>query len=132
MQYPLHLGMYINSNVTIKVSKFYSRTKWVKANGQEYRIDAGVVYGVEHDLPLVGKIEDIQIVDGNKVLFHFKPYLTSYELHLHTYLLYKNVDLHEKVLYLSSLFLEIPVQICTSQVLELVSFIILPYTLCTM
>ena len=93
---------------------FYSRTKWVKTNGQEYKINAGVIYGVEHDLPLVGKIEDIHIVDGNKVLFHLKPYVTSYEPHFRAYILHENTAIHEKVLYLLSLFLEIPVQIRTS------------------
>lgn len=70
-------------------------------------------------------------MDGNKVLFHLKPYVTSYEPHFRAYLLYENVDVHERVLYLSSLFLEIPVQIRTSRVLDSVSFIILPYALCT-
>ena len=35
---------------------FHSRTKWVKTNGQENKINVGVTYGVEHDL-LVGKLK---------------------------------------------------------------------------
>ena len=63
-------------------------------------------------------------------MFHLKPYVTSYEPHFRAYLLYENMDVTEKVLYLSSLFLEIPVHIRASQVLDS-SFIILPYALCT-
>ena len=35
------------------------------------------------------KIEDIHVVDGNNILFDLKPYLTSYEPHFCTYLLYE-------------------------------------------
>jgi len=35
------------------------RTKWVQFHGHEYKTDAGVIIEVRHDLPVVGRIEDI-------------------------------------------------------------------------
>ena len=59
----------------------YFRTKWVKTNGHEYKINAGVILDVEHDLPVVGKIKDMYVIDGYKVLFGVKSFFTYFEPH---------------------------------------------------
>lgn len=113
-------------------SVFYFRTKWVKTNGHEYRINAGVILDVKHDLPVVGKIKDIHVIDGHKILFCVKSFFTFFEPHFRSYLLQDDTDFHEKVVYLSDLFLPNPVYIRTSQVLGSHKFVLLPYALCTL
>ena len=62
---------YIHSIVKIGCMINYSnccyRTKWVKANGIEYKCGIGVILNVEDDLPQVGYVQDIYIVNENFV-----------------------------------------------------------------
>lgn len=109
-----------------------SRTNWVKAHGHEFKINVGIIYEVEHDLPIVGKVQDIYIIDGNKVLFKVKPYLTYYHPQFRAYLLSERTDVKEKFLYLSNLYIDTPVHIRQSHVLGTEIFILLPYALCTL
>ena len=136
LKYPLHLSMcrvyLLTYYMCHIVCIFSSRTSWVKTHGQEYKINTGVIYDVEHDLPLVGKIEDIWIVDGCKVIFNVKLYFTHYQPHFRAYLLNERTDIQKKFLYLSNLFIDTPVHIRTSQVLGVEIFILLPYALCTL
>ena len=104
----------------------------MKTHGREFKLDVGVIYDVENDLPVVGKVKDIYIIDGCKVLFSIKPYLTHYQPHFRVYLLSERTDVQEKFLYLSNLFIDTPVHIRQSQVLETHRFILLPYALCTL
>ena len=106
-----------------------SRTKWVKSQGHEYKIDAGVIIKVEHDLPIVGRIEDIYVINGSKVLFDLKLYTTHYEPHFRAFVLHKSSQ--RKCLYLSNIFIDTPVHIRKSQVLGTHLFVLLPYALCT-
>ena len=94
----------------------------------------GHIYEVEHDLPIVGKIQDIYIIDGSKVLFNVKPYLTHYHPHFRSYLLHERTesDVQNIFLYVSNLFIDTPVHIRRSQVLGTEIFILLPYALCTL
>ena len=57
---------------------FSYRTSLVKTHGHEFKRNVGVIYDVENNLPAVGKVQDIYIVDGCKVLFSIKPYVTQY------------------------------------------------------
>ena len=104
----------------------------MKTNGHEYKNNAGIIYDVEHDLPIVGKIEDIYIIDGCRVLFNVKSYLTYYQPQFRAYLLYERTDIQRIFLYLSNLFIDTPVHIRRSQVLGTETFILLPYALCTL
>lgn len=64
------------------------RTKWVRTDGAEYKVDAGVILGVdEDDLPLVGCIRHIYVVNSTKVIFDVKKFTTTFEPHFHAYLL---------------------------------------------
>ena len=87
---------------------------------------------VEHDLPVVGRIKDIHVINGNKILFHVKSFYTNFEPHFRAYLLQDDTDVLEKVVYLSDLFLQNPVHIRISQAVGSHYFILLPYALCTL
>ena len=41
------------------------RCKWVKIQGDEYKVSAGVILNVMDDLPTVGIIQNIYIVNGD-------------------------------------------------------------------
>ena len=56
-------------------------------------------------------MQDIYIIDGCKVLFSIKPYLTHYLPHFRAYLLSERTDVQENSLYLSNLFVDTPVYI---------------------
>ena len=45
----------------------------MKIDGNEYKLGAGVILNVKHDLPIVGVIQDIFIVKGNKVFSLCEP-----------------------------------------------------------
>jgi len=106
------------------------RTNWVKFCGSEYRPDAGVVISVEQDLPVVGCIKAIYVINGKEVAFNVTLHLTFYEKHFRAYVLENNI-LQETIVHYSMLFLQAPVHIRTSQVLSQVHFIFLPHALCT-
>lgn len=103
----------------------------MKTNGQEYKLGAGVVLDVNNDVPLVGLIQDIYVVNGSKVAFHVEQFSTSYEPHFRAYILNESVDAH-KFFYLSMLFLITPVHVRTSQALAFYKYIIIPHALCTL
>ena len=107
-----------------------NRTNWIKHHGHQYKKDTGVIVDVQHDLPIVGQIQEIYLVDGYSIAFHLKVYSTTYEPHYRAYLLKK--DYTEKILQLSSLFVETPVHIRRAQSVGTHAFIILPFALCTL
>ena len=54
------------------LSHFYHcfyRTNWVKHNGIHYKLKAGVIVDVKHDLPVIGQIEEIFVGDNIKIFF---------------------------------------------------------------
>ena len=104
----------------------------MKTHGHEFKLDVGVIYDVEHDLPIIGKVQEIYIIDGCKVLFNVNLYWTHYQPHFRAYMLSRRADVQEKFLSLSNLFIETPVYIRRSQVLGAETFILLPYALCTL
>ena len=98
----------------------------MKINGEKYKISSGVIIAVKHDLPIVGVMRDIRLVNGDKVKFHVDEYSTSFEPHFRAYVLDKS-PLSSSY---SNLFIQCPVFIHTSCILELsCSFIILPFAL---
>ena len=105
------------------MQNFQYRCNWVKIDGNEYKISTGVILDVEHDLPVVGVIQDIYIGNENKILFHVDKSSTSYEPHFRAYILflYKNYYL----------FVHICVYIRKSHVPDLSKLIILLFALCT-
>jgi len=99
--------------------------------GTEYRKNVGVIVYVEHDLPVIGCIKDIYLINSTEVLFSVKLHHTCYEKHFRAYILERNT-FGETIIKHSELFLHTPLRIRKSQVLSAVTFVFLPHALCTM
>ena len=116
-------------NVT-KTFNLHYRCRWVKINGDEYKISFGVITDVKHDLPVVGVIRHINLVNGNKVMFSINEYSTSFEPHFRAYIL-DNDPFCSRTVCHNNLFIQTPVYIHISCIPELShSFIVLPFALC--
>lgn len=105
------------------------RTKWVKTDGVEYKVDAGVILDVhEDDLPVVGCIHHIHVVDNTKVIFDVTKYATTFEPHFRAYLLSEAEDTTSGTfVFQTELFLRSPVHVRKSQVFGTNKYIILPH-----
>ena len=97
----------------------------MKTDGVEDKENVGVVLSVdEDDLPLVGSIQHIYVVNNSKVVFSVTKFTTKFEPHFRAYLLSGQVD--STFVYQTDLFLHSPVHIRKSQVLGLNKYVILP------
>ena len=106
------------------------RCKWVKVNNEEFKISSGVIVGVKHDLPIVGVICQINIINGDTVIFSVDHYDTSFEPHYRAYILDETSFCSANIFH-SNLFIQNSVHIRTSHVYELSGpFVILPFSLC--
>ena len=106
------------------------RTKWVKTDGAEYKVDAGVILDVdEEDLPVVGRIRHSYVVDNTTVIFDVMKYITTYESHFRAYVLSEAEDATSPVfIYQTKLLLRSPVHVRRSQVFGTNKYII--FTTC--
>lgn len=107
---------------------FCFRTKRVKTKGNEYKCGVGIILGVDDDLPEIGYVHEIYVVDENKVLFNITKFSTTYESHFHAYVLCEE-DV-TTFSYLTDLFIRTPVHIRTSCILGSSKFVILLLALC--
>ena len=124
------LWQYLLSTSTFCI-KFcdFNDTFVADVNGQKF-ISNEVIVEVIHDLPIVGVIQDMYIVNGNQLIFYNDCYHTSFEPHYRAYVL-DNYSFSSKLIYHSSLFIHNSVHVHTSCVLDLSPhFVILPYALC--
>jgi len=101
----------------------------VRVGGNEYRISTGVILDVEHDLPVVGIIQDIYIVNEGKVLFCVNQSSTLYEPHFRAYIV--ESDSCPRFICHLDLFIATPVYIRKSRVPDLSNIFVLPFALCT-
>ena len=104
-----------------------SRTKWVKADGVEFKKGAGVIFAMEEDQPQVGQISTIYVINGTTIIFRAILYSSSFLPHFRGYILHEHPHAHEKLMYLSDLILHTPVHIRRPQALPHSNFIILPH-----
>ena len=65
----------------------FHRAKWVKVDSIEYRKLTGVVCEVIDDLPLVGEIITLFVVDNAKLIIEVRCYQMTYIQHLQVYML---------------------------------------------
>ena len=107
----------------------YCRTKWVKTDGTEYKVDTGVILDVdEDDLPVVGCIRHIYVINNTKVIFDVTKYTTTFEPHFRAYLLSEAEESTSATyIYQTELFLRSPVHVRKSQVFGTNKYIILPH-----
>ena len=101
----------------------------MKIYSDEYRVSAGVILNVVHDLPMVGIIQDIYIVNGDKVAFSVDEFSTSYEPHYRAYIL--EINTSSRIVFHSNLFIHTAIYIRKSCVPDLLNVFVLPFALCT-
>lgn len=101
----------------------------MRVDGNEYRISMGVILNVEHDLPVVDIIQDIYVVNEDKVIFCVDQSSTSYEPHFRAYIV--ESDSYSRIICHLDLFIHTPVHIRKSHVPDLSNIFILPFALCT-
>ena len=63
----------------------FSRCKWVKVDGYEYKLRTGVILDVEDDFPIVGIIQGIHVGCNNKVILTVQQFSTIYIPHYRVY-----------------------------------------------
>ena len=103
----------------------------MKTKGNEYKRGVGIILDVDDDdLPQIGSVNDIYVIDDKKVLLSVKKFSTIYEPHFRAYVLCEE-DV-TTVLYLTDLFIITPIHIHTSHILGSNKFVILPHALCTL
>lgn len=113
---------------TIFIVQHFDSARWVKLDGIEFRRSAGVVYAMEHEMPLVGEIDTILIVNDNKVLFRVTCFSSVYFEHFRTFQLHSLQV--QKTLTFEELVLTSPVHIRVSSSFPHKS-IILPFYVST-
>lgn len=106
----------------------FFRTNWVIRGGIWYKPHAGVIIEVKDDLPIVGKIQEIFVINGSLIIFKVEQFSTLYEEHYRAYVLQD--DGVNKTVPLTKLYIHNPVHIHRSQTLH--HFVILPHALCTL
>jgi len=102
--------------------------KWVKIDGNEYKLGSGVILDVKHDLPIAGVIQNIYTVDGDKVFFNVNQYSTVYEPHYRVYIL--EDKLCSQVTGYPELFTYVSLHIRKLRVTDFSDAFILPFGLC--
>ena len=107
----------ICSSYSVVCAEFSIQVNWVKIDGNEYKISTGVILDVEHDLPVVGVIQDIYLVNEDKILFRVDKSSTSYEPHFRAYILEN--DSCTRIISHSDLFVHTCVYIRKSHVPDL-------------
>lgn len=65
----------------MSIAFFFNSVKWVIVDGVEYRKGAGVVYSMENDLPLIGQIIGIVVVDEDTIFLEVNGFSTYYHPH---------------------------------------------------
>ena len=101
-------------------------------NGEKFKISNGVIIEVEHDLPIVGVISQIDVVNGDVVALTTDKFHTSFDPHYRAYVLDKTPFSSGIILH-SDLFIQHSLHIRSSHVYELSSpFVILSCALCVM
>ena len=87
-----------------------------------------MIVDVTDDLPVIGQIEEIYVVDGSTIIFNVQQFSTLYEQHYRAYVLQDGGD--NIIISLTKLFLHSPIHIHKSRTLH--NFVILPHALCTL
>ena len=82
---------------------------------------------MKHDLPLIGEISTIYIINANNVVFRVIPFSSIYLQHFRVYVLHHIPNEKEQIIYLSSLAVQVPVHIRTPQALPQKKVVILPH-----
>jgi len=99
----------------------------VKANGHEYKKGDGIIMKMECDLPQVGHVSNIYVVNKDRVVFTVDPYSSSFLPHFHVYVLHRTSVSSQQFVHMSDLVVKSPVLIRTPKSLPHSKVIILPH-----
>ncbi len=66
---------------------YYYSARWVTVDGIEYKRNVGIIYDMTADLPKVGQVTSIFVVNDNTVIFAVKCFSSIYVEHFRTYTL---------------------------------------------
>lgn len=103
----------------------------MKADGDEYKLRTGLIIDVIDDMPMIGIIQKIFVVDEHTIFFRVNVYECTYDEHYRAYILSDKTT--SRMVSQCNLFCSGPVHIHTSHIHELYnSFVILPFALCTL
>ena len=83
---------------------------------------------MKHDLPIVGVIQDIYIINEDKIFFNVNQFSTSYEPHYWTYILEDKIC--SRIIGYPDLFIYFAVHIRKLHVTDFSAVFILPFALC--
>ena len=72
---------------------------------------------MKNDLPQVGQITSVYVINGGTVLFRATPFISSWLPHFRGYTLHEEPHTQDKLLYISQLVLHTPVHIRRPQAL---------------
>ena len=102
----------------------------MKIDGDEYRKDTGFVHKLdEDDIPQVGQISHIYVVNGKTVVFKAQRFNSFYHSHFQCYCL-RQVDEEPSFFLYDKLILKKPLHIRKPCILPGHNVIILPYSIC--
>ena len=65
---PVYTFYLINTSVAIKCI-VSSSCSWVKLDGDEYRLNSGVIVDISDDIPTIGVIQKIFVIDSKEIFF---------------------------------------------------------------
>jgi len=57
----------------------------MKLDGDEYKVNAGIIVDFVHDLPIVGKIKQLLVINKTDLAFEVAQYSTYYERQFRAY-----------------------------------------------
>jgi len=63
---PVYTFYLINTSIAIKCIVFSS---WVKLDGDEYRLNSGVIVDISDDVSTIGVIQKIFVIDSKEIFF---------------------------------------------------------------
>ena len=109
----------------IILSLFYG-ARWIKVDGIEYKKYVGVIYSMVHDLPNIGQIISIFVVNNKIPVLEVKCFSTVYIEHLRVYTL-SELEFETMLITVQDLVVPNPVHIRTVSALPHSKTVILPF-----
>ena len=111
--------------IILSLSLFY-RARWIKVDGIEYKKYVGVIYSMVHDLPNIGQIISIFVVNNKIPVLEVKCFSTVYIEHLRVYTL-SELEFETMLITVQDLVVPNPVHIRTVSALPHSKTVILPF-----
>lgn len=98
----------------------------MKVDGNEFRNGAGFIHSLQNDLPQIGLISDIYVLDKKNLVFKAFNYVTVYHPHFHAYSLSRSSSGPTYYCY-DKLVLSKPIHIRQPRSLPHHDIVVMPY-----